>query len=152
MKGGEVARWLVCTSPPGDAEATGLVPHLSSVLSLDGPRWKERLLSNLGQNEECGIQKGERSYPNLDAKAFRKEGMEWEEHGAKGGGYGHDDPAGPLVLAGVRRTDTRNERGQYLFLGLCAFRLAHRAVKVVFLSHKSMSLCSEAPHQLQAEV
>lgn len=37
-------------------------------------------MKNLGSKKEKGV------IQILDAKAFRKEGMEWEEHGAKGGG------------------------------------------------------------------
>lgn len=58
-----------------------------------------------------------------------------------------------LVLTGEQRTNVGIERDRHLFFGLCAVSRAPRAVKVIFLNHKSMmAVLSEAPHQPQAKV
>lgn len=77
---------MACVHEFSSSDATGLVPHWSQYfpwMGLTGriesaPIWAK--MKNLGSKKEKGV------IQILDAKAFRKEGMEWEEHGAKGGG------------------------------------------------------------------
>lgn len=65
-------------------------PHRPPILSFDGLRLKDRDLSNVGRTKNLGSKKGKGRTQILDAEAFRKEGIEREEHRAEGE-EGHKD-------------------------------------------------------------
>lgn len=114
-------------------------PHRPPILSFDGLHLKDRDLSNVGRTKNLGSKKGKGRTQILDAEAFRKEGIEREEHRAEGeegqgraqsrrggGAQGHDGRQGHWPVR-VSRT----EKDQDLFLALCAFSPAHGAVEEI---------------------
>lgn len=73
-KGGDGAQWPVCTSPPGDSDATGLVPHWSSDFPWMGLTGRIEFSPILAKMKNLGSKKEKGVIQILDAKDLERKG------------------------------------------------------------------------------